>query len=72
MRNLVATVNFTERNWNPKTVYLSTVYLLLNGQVGKYRRSRSEMFFEIGFLKNFAIFTGKHLYWSHFVVKLQT
>ena len=61
LRNLAAIVHFTERNWNSKTVYLSTVYLLSNGQVGKYRCSRSEMFFEIGFLKNFAIFTGKDL-----------
>ena len=28
------------------------------------------MFFKIGFLKNFAIFTGKHLYWSLFFIKL--
>ena len=28
------------------------------------RTSRSLVFFEIGFLKNFAIFTGKHLCWS--------
>ena len=27
----------------------------------KYRRSRSQMFFKIAVLKNFAIFTGKHL-----------
>ena len=26
-----------------------------------YRSSRSQMFFKIGVLKNFAIFTGKHL-----------
>ena len=26
------------------------------------------MFLKIGFLKNFAIFTGKHLWWSHFLV----
>ena len=29
-----------------------------------YRRSRSQVFFIIGSLKNFAIFKGKHLYWS--------
>ena len=29
-----------------------------------FRSSRSQMFFKIGFLKNFAIFTGKHLRWS--------
>ena len=29
------------------------------------------MFFKIGVLKNFAIFTGKHLCWSLFLVKMQ-
>ena len=31
-----------------------------------YRSSRSEMFFKVGILKNFAIFTGEHLCWSLF------
>ena len=30
------------------------------------RSCRSQIFFKIGFLKNFAIFTGKHLCWSLF------
>ena len=30
-----------------------------------------QMFFEIGVLKNFAIFRGKHLCWSVFLIKLQ-
>ena len=30
-----------------------------------------QMFFEIGALKNFAIFSGKHLPWSVFSKKLQ-
>ena len=29
-----------------------------------YRNSRSQMFFKIGVLKNFAVFIGKHLCWS--------
>ena len=29
------------------------------------------MFFKIGVLKNFAMFTGKHLCWSLFLIKLQ-
>ena len=29
------------------------------------------MFLKIGVLKNFAIFTGKHLCWSRFLIKLQ-
>ena len=36
----------------------------------KYRSSRS-MFFRIGVLKNFAMFTGKNLCWSLFLIKLQ-
>ena len=35
------------------------------------KSSRLKMFFEIGSLKNFAIFTGKHLYLSLFLIKLK-
>ena len=35
------------------------------------RSSRSQMFFKIGVPKNFANFTGKHLPWSFFLIKLQ-
>ena len=34
------------------------------------RSSRSQMFFKIGILKNFANFTGKHLCWSLFFNKV--
>ena len=37
----------------------------------KCRSSRSQMFFKIDVLKNFIIFTGKHLCWSLFLIKLQ-
>ena len=36
------------------------------------RSSRSQIFFKICFLKNFANFTRKHLCWNHFLIKLQT
>ena len=36
-----------------------------------YRSSRSQIFFKIGALKNFANFTGKHLCWSLFLIKLR-
>ena len=39
---------------------------------GLLRSSRSQMFFKIGVLKNFANFTGKHLHSSLFLRKLQT
>ena len=35
------------------------------------RSSRSQMFFITSVLKNFAIFTGEHLCWSLFLIKLQ-
>ena len=38
----------------------------------KIRSSRSQMFFKIGVLKIFAVFTGKHQRWSLFLIKLQT
>ena len=34
------------------------------------RSSRSPMFLKIGVLKKFTIFTGKHLCWSLFLIKL--
>ena len=35
------------------------------------RSSGSQMFFKIGVLKSFAMFTGKHMCWSPFLIKLQ-
>ena len=35
-----------------------------------FRSSRSQMFFKIDALKNFANFTGKHLCWSLFFNKV--
>ena len=37
----------------------------------KSKSSRSQMFFEKSSIKNFAIFTRKHLRWSLFLIKLQ-
>ena len=34
--------------------------------MSEFRSSRSQMFFKVGFLKNFVVFTGKHLCWSIF------
>ena len=36
-----------------------------------FRSPRSQMFLQIGVLKNFANLTGKHLCWSLFLIKLQ-
>ena len=38
---------------------------------GLFRSSRSQVFFKIGVLKNFPKFTGKHLLWIFFLIKLQ-
>ena len=35
-----------------------------------FRNSRSQMFFKISVLKNFAIFAVKHLCWRYFLIKL--
>ena len=37
----------------------------------KYKSSRSQMFFKTAVLRKFAIFTGKHLCWSLFLIKFQ-
>ena len=36
------------------------------------RSSRSQMFFKISVLKNFENFTGNHICWSLFLIKLQS
>ena len=36
-----------------------------------YRRNHPGVFCKTGALKNFEQFTGKHLCWSHFLIKLQ-
>ena len=33
-----------------------------------FESSHSQMFFKIGILKNLAMFTGKHLCWSYFLI----
>ena len=44
---------------------------ILNFPFRIYRSSCWQMFFKIVVLKNSANFTGKHLCWSHFLIKLQ-
>ena len=40
-------------------------------EIAILRSSRSQKFFKIGVLKNFTNFTGKHLCWNLFLIKLQ-
>ena len=44
---------------------VTTVLFVL---VGKHLNSRTQMFYKTDALKNFAIFTGKHLYWRFFLI----
>ena len=46
--------------------YSLHMFLMLFIHVEKRLNMRSQMFFTTGVLKNFAIFTGKHLCWSLF------
>ena len=60
-------------NFSKKKLFIFKKYYLHNIFVFNdlYRSSRSQMFFEIGVLKNFAIFTTKHLCCILFLIKLQ-
>ena len=49
---------------------LETFGLCNSESLKKSKSSRSQMFFEISSIKNFAIFTGKHLCWGLGLIKL--
>ena len=49
------------------TCFLLVLFLIYSG----FRSSRWQMFFKMVVLKNFSIFTGKHLCWNLFLIKLQ-
>ena len=51
------------------TNFLFILYLIFF--IRENSGSRSQMFFKVGVLRNLAIFTRKHLYWSLFLIKLQ-
>ena len=40
------------------------------GALKNQKQTLADMFFEIGVLKNFAIFKGKHLCWSLFLINI--
>ena len=47
--------------------------LLISAEIKKWKsQSSSQMFFKGGVLKSYAIFTRKHLCWSHFLIKFQS
>ena len=49
--------------------YLITKFVIIISY-NKDRSSRSQMFFKIAVLKNFAIFARKHLWWILFLINL--
>ena len=51
-----------------KTLSLNFVLFNFIKKHFQSKRNRSQMFFKIDVLKNFAMFTGKHLYWSYFLI----
>ena len=63
----------------PSRVFLYTKWSIVVANINKFliqntsrgRSSRLQMIFKIDVLKDFAIFTGKHLCWSLFLITLQ-
>ena len=58
-----------------KLPYISMVTFkisLVDNQCFLFRSSRLQMFFKVGVLKSYAIFAGKHLRWSLFLINLQS
>ena len=53
------------------TRYLELKYISNSNSNSKPRSSCSQMFLKIDVLKNFSVFTGKHMYLTLFLIKLQ-
>ena len=45
--------------------------IMISKSNGKGQKQPPEVFYEKKFFKNFTIFTGKHLCWSIFLVKME-
>ena len=64
--------SLTANLW-PLTAHIYHVMIMVTGGFSKksifviFRSSRTQMFFKTGVIWNFAIFTGKHLYWVSFL-----
>ena len=74
--NLVTQIENIRNTWNFSLLLLvigiHSHHLTEENKKNKtYRSSRSEVFCKYGVLKDFAKFTGTHLYWSLFLIKLQ-
>ena len=63
----------------PYRVFLYSKWSIVIANINKFciqitsrgRSSRLQMIFKIDVLKDFAIFTGKHMYWSLFLIMFQ-
>ena len=68
--------NVSKRALVPSKIRLITTSVLLSQLTllllvfWSTRSSSLQMFFKKGVLKNVSIFTGKHLYWNFFLIKL--
>ena len=70
-RLLLAKERWLQVKRSTKT-YRILILIKPGNKIKKHHRStRPQMFFKTGVLKNFANFTGKHLCWSLFLIKLQ-
>ena len=56
-------------SWKYDTILRKIKYFWINTP---FKSSRSQMFFKMGDLTNFAILANNHLCWSLFLIKLQT
>ena len=68
----------TTANLWPLTTHIYHVMIFVTDSCSKksffiiiFRSSHMQMFFKTGIIRDFAIFIGKHLCWSLFLIKLQ-
>ena len=69
--------SITANLW-PLTTHIYHVMIIVTGGFSNksffiiiFRSSCMQMFFKTGVIRNFSLFTGKHLCWSLFLIKLQ-
>ena len=69
---LAVSFSFTvnEITWRYYALLDLSFSFILTKITWRYRNSPSQIFFKVGVLKNFANFTGKHLRWSLFLIRL--
>ena len=63
--------NLESKIWRTHEYFILDSAFIDSRCLNSFRSSRSQLFFKIGTLKNFANFTGKQLCWSIFLIKLE-